>query len=83
MRVDELFERHGEADIVATSQQIHDTFDQGCLDAAEAERVARSAIAASGQADSAQITVNVDPDASCARVYTNAYGSYEVTIFAP
>lgn len=71
------------AEIMDVSQQIHSRVDHDCLTAAEAEEVAKSAVADTSQANTTQITVNEDADADCARVYTNAYGGYEITIFGP
>lgn len=70
-------------EIVAVSQEIHDAIDADCMSAAEAERAAADAVAGTLWEDAVVLTVNPDPDAGCARVYTNAYGTYEVTIFGP
>ncbi|MTV27959.1 hypothetical protein FTX61_21465 [Nitriliruptoraceae bacterium ZYF776] len=70
-------------EIITVSQAIHDAVSQDCLSAVDAEEMARDAVVGSSLADTAQITVNEDPNASCARVYTNAYGGYEITVFGP
>lgn len=71
------------AEIVEVSRHVHDAIGGGCLSAAEAEDVARSAVAGTSQAGTVQITVNDDPNAACARVHTNAHGGYDITIFGP
>ena len=65
------------------SRTIHQQIDTQCLTADQAHRIVTDQPSGPVQDPTTKITVNTDPDAECARVYTNAYGVYEVTIFGP
>lgn len=71
------------AELVEAANAIHDRVEDACLSGAEARQVVQDAIAGTQQQGVTTITVNEDATADCARVHTNAYGSFEVTIYAP
>lgn len=70
-------------ELLEAAHTIHDRVGGACLSGSEARQVVQDAIAGTQQQDVTTITVNDDATADCARVHTNAYGSFEVTIYAP
>ena len=70
-------------ELLEAAHTIHDRVEGSCLSGTEARQVVQDAIAGTQQQDVTTITVNEDATADCARVHTNAYGSFEVTIYAP
>lgn len=70
-------------ELLEAAHTIHDRVEGSCLSGAEARQVVEDAIAGTQQQGVTTITVNEDATADCARVHTNAYGSFEVTIYAP
>ena len=70
-------------ELLDASRTIHQQIDDQCLTADQARRTVNTMSSGPVNDPTTKITVNTDPDAACARVYTNAYGAYEVTIFGP
>lgn len=69
-------------ELLEAAQAIHAGIDSACLSGDEARRVVEDAVAGTQQEGVANVTVVDDPEADCARVHTNAYGMFEVTIYA-
>lgn len=69
--------------LLDVSRTIHQEVDQECLTADQARQLVTHELSGSGHDPTASTTVNIDPEVECARVYTNAYSAYEVTVFGP